>query len=139
MLTARNVVVQWKGHAFHTHISHVCEILHSETCEKGIKWCQPFHLIFTCILHAVSHVNSHWFAIRFHMLLHITFHLNFAWKISVNGCRISHDFSNKLNLFSGWSQLLHTYFTCFTWKFSANATQIPKKRQYVKIDNLTVE
>ena len=25
------------SHAFHTHISLVCEILHSETCEKGVK------------------------------------------------------------------------------------------------------
>ena len=53
--------------------------------------------IFTCILHTASHVNSHWFAIRFHMLLHIRFHLNFTSKISVNGYRISHGFSHKFN------------------------------------------
>ena len=38
----------------------------------------------------------------------------------------------------------HSYFThippvSLETEFSANATQIPKKRKYVKIDNLTVE
>ena len=73
-------VFHYFSHEFHTHISLVCEKLHCETCENGVKWCQPFHTHFHCI----SHVNSHWFAVKFHMLLHT----NFTYKFSVNSYTI---------------------------------------------------
>ena len=93
------------SHEFHTHISHVCDQkLHSETCVKRV-WSDinPFTHIFTCISNAVSHVNSHWFAIKFHMVNHT----NFTCKFSVNSYTISHASSHKF----------HLNFTC---KFSVN-------------------
>ena len=60
------------SHAFHTHISHACEILHSEIYVKSV-WSDviPFTYIFTHTSHGVSHwlshVNPHWMAKEFHM------------------------------------------------------------------------
>ena len=98
-------------HVFHTHISHVCEKLHSETCVKRV-WTDVnpfthFHLHFTCcftcnftlickknftlLLHTNfilnSHANSQWIAIRFHMPLHTNFtwssHENSLWRSGI--------------------------------------------------------
>ena len=65
------------SHAFHMHISHACEILHSEIyVERVWSTIIPFTHIFTYTSHGVSHrlshVNPHWMAKQFHMLLKIT-------------------------------------------------------------------
>ena len=87
------------SHAFHTHASHLCKILHYETYVKML-WgdVSPFTQILTCISHAVSHLNSHWFEKQFQVLLHRGFHLNFPCKFSVNGYRISYASSRKFHL-----------------------------------------
>ena len=71
-------------------------------CEKGVKYVNPFTHIFTRISHAASHVNSHWFAIKFHMVLHTNFICKFSVYTIVATCIQFH-------------MLLHTNFTCKFW------------------------
>ena len=74
------------SHAFHTHISHACEILHSEIYVKRV-WSDvnPFTHIFTYTSHGVSH-----------RLSHVNPHLN-SHIFSYTSHGVSHGLSHVLN------------------------------------------
>ena len=138
------------SHTFHMnfiHISHACEILHSEIYVKCV-WndVNPVTHIFTYTSHGVSHrlshVTPHWMAKEFQMVLTCKFTHIFTY--TSNG--VSHVLSHASN--PHWMAkdlvfhmlLIHTYFHIhftwgFTWAFTCkspvimNGSRIPHATQ----------
>ena len=95
-------------------------------CEKGVKYVNPFTHIFTRISHAASHVNSHWFAIKFHMVLHT----NFTCKFWVNRELLQFDMFIHPNFIAIlWCTMIRVILEYWSWtrlppKYSSKKTGI---------------